>query len=148
MKDATELMCGETYPTLFYYIPIYIRLINVFATFETEDEVTCVKICTWIKSNFIIVILSWRKVIYSKIFKCYAKSNILAVSIRFDSITKNTILVQAMLLNPQFKDRLLQSEQKQEAINCLKEQITCESQDSDTNNNESATSAECDGNGT
>lgn len=39
-----------------------------------------------------------------------------------------------MLLDPRFKQRLLRPEEKNQAINCLKDSITCDYTDNDTNN--------------
>lgn len=39
IKEATDFMCGETYPTLTDYIPIYLGLKNIFETYSTENEI-------------------------------------------------------------------------------------------------------------
>lgn len=56
MKDVTELMCGETYPTLSHYIPMYIGLINIYSTYETEDNIIT-EMCQHVTSELQVILL-------------------------------------------------------------------------------------------
>ncbi|XP_076281274.1 E3 SUMO-protein ligase ZBED1-like isoform X2 [Lasioglossum baleicum] len=96
LKDATEIMCGERYPTLSQYLPMYIGLINVLKPDKTQTK----------------------KAIEFSNYLCNA------LKVHFEPVIKDEIFVHAMLLDPRFKDLLLPpGEKRWEAVNSLKQKI-------------------------
>ncbi|XP_076284838.1 E3 SUMO-protein ligase ZBED1-like [Lasioglossum baleicum] len=106
LKEATDIMSGETYPTLSQYLPMYTGLMTILQE-EIEQSNMNAEICRDL---------------------CQALKE------RFDLIAKSDPIIIATLLNPRFKDRFLSEEMREQAIQKLKEKMNCITITDDTEN--------------
>ncbi|XP_076298600.1 E3 SUMO-protein ligase ZBED1-like [Lasioglossum baleicum] len=99
LKDATEIMSGERYPTISQYFPMYYALMNVLQV-QTEENSLIVDISNKVRN---------------------------ALKERFQPIEQDTLYICATVLDPRYKDQMFSCEQKQIMYRKLNEEISINS---------------------